>query len=429
MGARSSIVHMPAEVSCKLPSIRHRSGASADRLYNDAPKKMFAKRTNWNLETNRLSQALAAHRAAGKALLDLTVSNPTTCGFQYDDEAILSALRNPAALKYEPNPRGLAVPRDAVAKYYAEHGAVVFRDDVFLTTGTSEAYSYVFRTLCNPGDEVLIPEPSYPLLEFLADIQDVRLVRYPLVYDYGWQIDFHALEQAITPETRGVIVVHPNNPTGHFCKTEEVRKLNEVCSAREIAIIADEVFLDFGLDEKRHPTFAGNSGALTFTMSGLSKICGLPQMKAAWLVVSGPEPSEAQARLEVIADTYLSMNAPMQWALPTLLRQRGEFQKQLLWRVRENLAELDRQLAGQKSCNRLEVEGGWNAVVRVPVTRSDEDLALELLAAKGVYLHPGHFYDFPSRGTVVVSLITPENEFSIGLRHLFSLCHFAVDSR
>jgi len=390
---------------------------------------MFAKRTNWNLETNRLSQALAAHRAAGKALLDLTVSNPTTCGFQYDDEAILSALRNPAALKYEPNPRGLAVPRDAVAKYYAEHGAVVFRDDVFLTTGTSEAYSYVFRTLCNPGDEVLIPEPSYPLLEFLADIQDVRLVRYPLVYDYGWQIDFHALEQAITPETRGVIVVHPNNPTGHFCKTEEVRKLNEVCSAREIAIIADEVFLDFGLDEKRHPTFAGNSGALTFTMSGLSKICGLPQMKAAWLVVSGPEPSEAQARLEVIADTYLSMNAPMQWALPTLLRQRGEFQKQLLWRVRENLAELDRQLAGQKSCNRLEVEGGWNAVVRVPVTRSDEDLALELLAAKGVYLHPGHFYDFPSRGTVVVSLITPENEFSIGLRHLFSLCHFAVDSR
>ena len=392
---------------------------------------MFAKRTNWNLETNRLSAALAAHRAAGKPLIDLTVSNPTECGFQYDDEAILSALRNPAALKYEPNPRGLRVARDAVVKYYAEHGAVVSNDDIFLTTSTSEAYSYVFRALCNPDDEVLIPEPSYPLFEFHADIQDVRLVRYSLVYDYGWQIDFHALEQAITPRTRGVIVVHPNNPTGHFCKTEEVRKLHEVCAAREIAIIADEVFLDFALDEKRHATFTENPEALTFTMSGLSKTCGLPQMKAAWLIASGPEPFKAQAlaRLEVIADTYLSTSAPMQWALPTLLGQRGKFQKQLTRRVRENLAELDKQLAGQKLCNRLEVEGGWNVVVRVPATRSDEQLALELLAAKGVYLHPGHFYDFPSRGTVVISLITPENEFSIGLRHLFSLCHLAVSGR
>jgi alanine-synthesizing transaminase len=405
--------------------------ARRDRLYNDAPKKMFAKRTNWNLETNRLSAALAAHRAAGKPLIDLTVSNPTECGFQYDEEAILSALRNPAALKYEPNPRGLRVARDAVVQYYAERGAAVSHDHIFLTTSTSEAYSYVFRTLCNPDDEVLIPEPSYPLFEFLADIQDVRLVRYQLVYDYGWQIDFHALEQAITPRTRGLIVVHPNNPTGHFCKTEEMRKLNEVCAEREIAIIADEVFLDFGLDEKRHPTFAGNSEVLTFTMSGLSKTCGLPQMKAAWLIVDGPEPLKAQAleRLEVIADTYLSMNAPIQWAMPALLRQRRRFQEQLMRRVRANLAELDKQLAAQESCNRLEVEAGWNAVVRVPATRSDEELALELLAAKGVYLHPGHFYDFPSRGIVVVSLISPENDFSIGLRHLFPLCHLAVNGR
>ena len=376
-----------------------------------------------------MSAALAAHRAAGKPLIDLTVSNPTECGFQYDEEAILGALRNPAALKYEPNPRGLRVARGAVAQYYAESGAAVSHDDMFLTTSTSEAYSYVFRTLCNPDDEVLIPEPSYPLFEFLADIQDVRLVRYQLVYDYGWQIDFHALEQAITPRTRGLIVVHPNNPTGHFCKTEEMRKLNEVCAEREIAIIADEVFLDFGLDEKRHPTFAGNSEVLTFTMSGLSKICGLPQMKAAWLIVDGPEPLKAQAleRLEVIADTYLSMNAPIQWAMPALLRQRRGFQEQLLWRVRANLAELDKQLAAQESCNRLEVEAGWNAVVRVPATRSDEELALELLAAKGVYLHPGHFYDFPSRGIVVVSLTTPENQFSIGVRQLLFLLGLGAD--
>jgi alanine-synthesizing transaminase len=383
---------------------------------------MFAKRTNWDLETNRLSAALAAHRAAGKPLIDLTVSNPTECGFQYDEEAILSALRNPAALKYEPNPRGLRVARDAVAKYYSEHGAAVSSDDIFLTTGTSEAYSYVFRTLCNPDDEVLIPEPSYPLCEFLADIQDVRLARYPLVYDYGWQIDFHGLEQVITPRTRGIIVVHPNNPTGHFSKPEEMRKLNEICASREIAIIADEVFLDFALGDQRHATFAANSGALRFTMSGLSKICGLPQMKAAWLIVSGPEPFKAQAlaRLEVIADTYLSMNAPVQWAMPTLLGQGGEFQKQLMCRVKENLAELDKQLAGQKSCRRLEVEGGWNAVIRVPATCSDEELAIDLLVGQRLYLHPGHFYDFPPGGYLVVSLITLTSEFAEGIRRLLS---------
>jgi alanine-synthesizing transaminase len=384
---------------------------------------MFAKRTNWDLETNRLGAALAAHRVAGKPLIDLTASNPTECGFKYDEEAVLSALRNPAALKYEPNPRGLAVARNAVAQYYAERGVIVSNDDIFLTTSTSEAYSYVFRTLCNPDDEVLIPEPSYPLFDFLADIQDVRLVRYPLVYDYGWQIDFHALEQAITPRTRGVIVVHPNNPTGNFLKLEEMRKLNEVCAARKIAIIADEVFLDFALGDKRHATFAGSSGALTFTMSGLSKICGLPQMKAAWLVVSGPEPfrSQASVRLEVIADTYLSMGAPIQWAMPMLLGERAAFQEQLMARVRENLTELDRQLAGQKACSRLEVEGGWNAVVRVPAARTDEELALELLTAKGVYVHPGHFYDFPSKGFVVVSLILRERDFSKGLVELLRL--------
>jgi len=384
---------------------------------------MFAKRTNWNLEPNRLSAALAAHRAAGKPLIDLTVSNPTLCGFLYDEEAILDSLGNPEALKYEPNPQGLDVARSAVAQYYAERGTVVSNDDIFLTTSTSEAYSYVFRMLCSPEDELLIPEPSYPLFEFLADIQDVRLARYPLVYDYGWQIDFHALEQAITPRTRGVIVVHPNNPTGHFCKPDEIRKLNEICAAHEIAIIADEVFLDFVLHGKRHATFAANHGAVTFTMSGLSKICGLPQMKAAWLVVSGPEQYKAQAlaRLEMIADTYLSMSAPIQLAIPGFLGQRHAFQKQLLARVSANLLELDRQLAHQKSCSRLAVEGGWNAVIRVPATRSDEDLALELLAAKAVYVHPGHFYEFHSEGYLVLSLISPEMAFAQGVRLLLSM--------
>jgi alanine-synthesizing transaminase len=378
---------------------------------------MFAERTNWDRTPNRLSEALAAHRAAGKPLLDLTVSNPTECGFRYNDGEILQALNNPEALRYEPNPKGLESARRAIAAYYAARGDDVSIDDLILTTSTSEAYSYVFRTLCNPGDEVLIPSPSYPLFDFLAEIQDVKLVRYPLLYDHGWQVDFHALEQAITPRTRAAIVVHPNNPTGHFTKPAEMTRLNAICSAREMAILADEVFLDFALDGNRAASFAVNSSALTFTLSGLSKIAGLPQMKAAWLAVSGPGDlkREALARLEVIADTYLSVNAPVQLAMPKLFEQRHSFQQQLLLRVRENLAQLDRQLASQKTCSRLTVEGGWYAVLRVPAIRSDEELAPELLASQDVYVHPGHFYDFSSDGFLVVSLISRPKEFSEGV--------------
>src|SRR6266481_2783434 len=308
---------------------------------------MFAERTNWNLAGNRLSEALARHRAGGKRLYDLTASNPTECGFDYETETILGALRSPAALRYEPNPKGLEVARLAVTEYYSARGAAIFADDIVLTTSTSEAYSFVFRLLCNPGDELLIPAPSYPLFAFLADIQDVNLLRYPLIYDHGWQIDFHNLQQAITPRTRGVIVVHPNNPTGHFVKEKELAKLNELCAGRSMALIADEVFLDFALGDVRAVTFAGNAGALTFAMSGLSKIAGLPQMKMAWVVASGPGELKRQAleRLEVIADTYLSPNTPVQLATPVFLAQRHGFQKQLLARVRTNLAELDRQLA------------------------------------------------------------------------------------
>ena len=384
---------------------------------------MFADRSNWNLEVNPLSEALARHRAAGKPLLDLTISNPTECGFDFDRRAILEALANPANLAYDPDPRGLLDARQVVAGYYVARGAEVPVDSIVLTTSTSEAYSFVFRTLCNPGDEILIPEPSYPLFAFLADIQDVKLVRYPLDYDYGWQINFHALQRGITARTRGVIVVHPNNPTGHFTKPHELEKLNEICATRNLAIIADEVFLDFALQAERPFSFAQNSAALTFSMSGLSKISGLPQMKAGWLVTSGPEElrSRALARLEIIADTYLSMNAPVQWAIPALLEQRHSFQKQLLARVRRNLAELDRQLATQKSCARLVVEAGWYAVLRIPATRSDEELAIDLLAQKNIYVHPGHFYDFPSEGFLIVSLITREEEFAAGVKLLLSI--------
>ena len=385
---------------------------------------MFADRTKWNLAPNRLSEALERHRAAGTPLLDLTVSNPTECGFAYDERLILEGLRNPAALKYKPEPRGLLSARQAVQGYYAERGVSLDVDDIFLTTSTSEAYSYAFRLLCNPGDEILIPAPSYPLFDFLADLQDVKPVRYPLLYDHGWQVDFHALMQAINPRTRAIVVVHPNNPTGHFTKQAEVEKLNAMGTERGLALIGDEVFLDFCLGPERPASFAGNSAALTFTLSGISKICGLPQMKAAWLVVSGPQElkNEAKGRLEVIADTYLSMNAPVQLALPVFLSQGRAFQRQLMDRVRLNLAELDRQLSLQKVCSRLEVEGGWYGILRVPATRSDEELALSLLNENSVYVHPGHFYDFSSGGYLVMSLIGPEKEFSAGLKSV--LTHF-----
>jgi alanine-synthesizing transaminase len=384
---------------------------------------MFAKRTNWNLENNRLSQALARHRAAGKPVLDLTASNPTTCGFHYDSDAILRALADPASLAYEPQAQGLEIARQAVVDYYLERGDRVALADIILTTSTSEAYSFVFRLLCDPGDEILVPAPSYPLFDFLADLQDVKLVRYPLIYDYGWQIDLPELERAITPRARAVIIVNPNNPTGHFCSASDAAKLNEICRRYQIALIADEVFLDFALGEKAPRSFVANSEVLTFTMSGLSKISGLPQMKLAWLVTTGPSDpkSDALARLNVIADTFLSMNAPVQHAASAFLARRHGFQQQLMARASKNLAALDGRLSAQHVCSRLEMQGGWYVVLRVPRTRPDEDLAIELLATHDVYVHPGRFYDFLSDGYLVISLVTREEEFATGVDSLLRI--------
>ena len=382
---------------------------------------MFADRTNWNLEENRLTRVLATRRAAGAEIVDLTISNPTACGFVYDEAAVLGALSNPQAMRYSPDPRGVASARAAIAAYYRELGCETSADDMFVTTGTSEAYSFLFRMLCNPGDEILVPTPSYPLFDFLADIQDVRLARYPLLYDHGWHIDFHGLRQAISSRTRAVIVVHPNNPTGSYAKAAEVAQLAEICAPLGVALIADEVFLDFAFGEAQ-ASFAGQRDALTFVLSGLSKICGLPQMKAGWIAVAGPRTPKQEAldRLEVIADTYLSMNAPVQYALPVLLAQRHSFHHQCMKRAKENLAELDRLLASRERCSRLFIEGGWNAILRVPAIRSDEEAATDLLESRGVYVHPGHFYDFPRDGHMVVSLIVPPSEFAEGIGRLLS---------
>jgi len=309
-----------------------------------------------------------------------------------------------------------------VADYYAERKEKVDPENLFLLASTSEGYSYTFRLLANPGDEVLVPKPSYPLFEFLADLQDVTLVPYPLLYDHGWQIDLQGLEQAISEKSRAIVVVHPNNPTGSYVSPGERFRLNELCASNEMALIVDEVFLDYAHDGKMRRPFALNAEALTFTMSGLSKISALPQMKLAWIAVSGPGKIAAQAvaKLEVIADTYLSVNTPVQVAAPILLAQAKSVQPQLMRRVHANLRELGVQLSANGSCTRLEVEGGWYAVLRVPVTRSDEDLAITLVRDCRVLVHPGHFYDFAADGFLVLSLITEPGTFREGISRVLS---------
>jgi aspartate/methionine/tyrosine aminotransferase len=386
---------------------------------------MFSRRTNWKLTPNRFTEAQRELRAAGGELLDLTVSNPTRAGLPYDTESILASLSRAEAMDYDPQPKGLASAREAVAVYYREQsgGFEINPESVVLTTSTSEAYSYVFRLLCNTGKEVLVPKPSYPLFEFLADLEDVRLVPYPLLYDHGWQIDFHSLHKAVSARTRAVALVHPNNPTGSYVSARERDSLNAFCREHDLALIVDEVFLDYPHDGAPRTSFAVNHEVLTFTLSGLSKISGLPQMKLAWVVTNGPKKTVASAmeRLEVIADTYLSMNAPIQLAAGVLLGQRKKIQPLLLDRVRANLAELDCQLAKQKTCQRLQVEGGWYAVLRVPVTQSDEDMAIEILHKTSVLIHPGHFFDFPNDGYLIVSLLTPPAVFRDGTERTLQL--------
>ena len=359
---------------------------------------------------------------SGLPLADLTVSNPTRCGFEYDLQ-LLAALADPQALDYDPQPRGSVRARQAVCSYYADHGVEVDPDHVVLTTSTSEAYSYLFRLLCDPGTEIIVPQPGYPLFDFLAGLDDVRLRAAPLVYDLAWQVDPEGFRRAITPDTRAIVLVHPNNPTGHFTKPWEAEELARICRDRDLALIVDEVFLDYGLASQGRSFASGFDGALdgvpVFVVSGLSKIAGLPQMKAAWIVASGPA-REAMGRLEVIADTFLSMNAPVQCALPQWIGGRAGIQKQINERVEANLVVLDRWLGTFAAVSRLAVEGGWYAVLRIPAIESDEQTVLALLE-KGVWVHPGYFFGMAESGWLVISLLGPEAEFRDGIARLAEL--------
>jgi aspartate/methionine/tyrosine aminotransferase len=382
----------------------------------------FSRRTAWDTTETEWAALLRELRTAGSPVLDLTSSNPTQCGFSYDAEEILGALNDPEALKYDPNPRGLLSARKAVSAYYADHGAGVDAEQIFLTASTSEAYSFLFRLLCDHGDEVLIAQPSYPLFDFLADLDDVQLVPYPLFYDYGWHLDPEALRSQITSRTRAIVVVHPNNPTGHFTKLGEREVLEQLCTEHGLALIVDEVFLDYPIEDAvRAPSFAtGEHPVLTFVLSGLSKIAGLPQMKAAWISCFGPEPAlrHGMERLEVIGDTFLSTSAAVQCAIPKWLAGRGKLQGQVQNRVRANLKNMD-QLLGQGSLiSRLEVEAGWCAPLRIPATVSDETTVLRLLRERGVAIHSGDFFGFGGSGWVVGSLLCDEPVLLLGINEL-----------
>ncbi len=373
----------------------------------------FSRRTDWNTEESELALAHRLRAEAGLPIADLTASNPTRCGFEYAPE-LLAALADRVALDYDPQPRGSLRGRKAVCGYYADHGVTLKPEQIVLTTSTSEAYSYLFRLLCDPGSEILVAQPGYPLFDFLAVLDDVRLKAAPLVYDQGWQIDPEGFRRAITHQTRAIVLVHPNNPTGHFTKKWEAEALARLCREFDLSLVVDEVFLDYGFGGAGASFAAGLEGVPVFVVSGLSKIAGLPQMKAAWIVATGPEANAALERLEVIADTFLSMNAPVECALPAWLEGRAAIQGQIRERVRANLAELDRQLVRLPAVHRLVVEGGWYAVLRIPALKPDEQTVLELLE-RGVWVHPGYFFGMGDSGWLVVSLLGPVRRFSTGV--------------
>jgi alanine-synthesizing transaminase len=382
----------------------------------------FSRRTNWNTEESDLARALRNRRSAGLPIADLTASNPTRSHFVYP-ASLLEALANPRALDYDPQPKGLLPARQAVSDYYSRHGAAVDTGQIILTTSTSEAYSFLFRLLCDPGSEILIFQPGYPLFDFLAALDDVTLKPVPLVYDRGWQIDVETIRRAISDQTRAIVIVHPNNPTGHFTKPWEIAELAKICRAFHLSLIVDEVFLDYAHGNPgqflANSFAAGIEGVPVFVVSGLSKIAALPQMKAAWIVATGPESGAALERLEVVADTFLSMNAPVQWALPAWLESAQKIQSQIRARVASNLSFLDRCLPAVPAVERLALEGGWYALLRIPALQPDEQTVLALLD-RGVWAHPGYFFSLPASGWLILSLLAPQLEFSHGLDTLIN---------
>ncbi len=417
---------------------------------------MFSHRLPWHLRRNRLSLLLQEKRERGAPVLDLTESNPTRAGLEYPTAALAAALADPGLAAYRPEPRGDPAARQAVAAHYARRGHAVSPERIVLTASTSEAYALLFKLLADPGESVLVPRPSYPLFEYLAALESVRVTTYPLVYDGRWALDLAAIESAVAPgggpgesgpgergpaeggarsAVRAIVVVNPNNPTGSGLRPAERTALEALAARRDLALISDEVFLDYLRGDAgagpavsmlsaavRPPGASGGSDGLVFTLGGLSKSCGLPQMKLGWIVVGGPDPAarEALARLELIADTYLSVGTPVQRAAARLLEIGEGIQVVIRERVVRNRAALRAATASVSSCRVLESDGGWSAVLHVPAVVPEEDLVLALLARDDVLVHPGYFFDFPREAYLVLSLLPPPDVFDEGVRRLLA---------
>lgn len=385
---------------------------------------MFSNRTNWPLSSNRITQTLERLKKEKVTVIDLTESNPTRCGFACPSDKILQPLASDKNLRYDPQPQGSLEAREAVSRYYREQGHEVTVERIFLTAGTSEAYSYLFRLLADAGQEVLFPRPSYPLFQFLGDLNDVVLNYYPLVYTDHWHIDFAQMEGCIQSATKAVVLVNPNNPTGSFIKKGELSALNRICRTRNIPVISDEVFADFAFPGgKDMVSLVNNDAVLTFVLGGLSKTLALPQMKLSWIIVSGPEElaREACQRLEMIADTYLSVNTPVQNAVAGWLSRREEFQAQIKQRTLKNLRFLG-EAVKTTQYRLLNPEGGWYAVIRIPSNKiSEEEFILQLLEKDHVFVHPGYFFDFDEEGFFVGSLLPELKAFQEGIRRILNL--------
>lgn len=371
-------------------------------------------------DTNRVSRAIARARAAGTPLIDLTITNPTAVGIPYPPD-LLAELSAPQAYSYEPHARGMREARDAVAADYARRGIAVATDRIVLTASTSEAYSLLFKLLCEPsGDFVMVPVPSYPLFEHLTQLDGVGTRPYPLEYHGRWMIDVHALDAAWTDRVRAVLAVSPNNPTGSVVTLEEEGELMRRCAARDAALIVDEVFADYLFDEGPRAASAAQAPCLRIRLGGLSKSAGLPQVKLGWMALDGPPDivSAAMERLELIADTYLSVSTPVQVAAGKLIARGGAVRAAIGSRIRENYVTLRSMVAAHPSIEVLNADGGWSAVVRIPARGGEEQTVLDLLDHSRIVVHPGYFFDFPHEAFLVVSLLPEPAAFREGIARM-----------